>query len=85
MISESTLKSPSNLSTKTGQSTISTHHSNLSNKIPTLNPSMDSNLSTKLTAIEPMSTVYEESEPSTMSLPHASGPSPPKDSIASLS
>lgn len=63
--SQSTLNSPSNLSTKTGQSTTST------NQHP-INPSIDSNLSTKFSALEHMSTVYEESEPSsTISLSHS--------------
>lgn len=59
--SQSTLNSPSNLSTKTDQSTIS---------IPNPYP---------ITTIEQMSTVYEESEPSNISLPHASTPSLRKD------
>jgi hypothetical protein len=75
--SHSTSQSPSNISTKTGKSSISslpTRHPSLSqdvsyikNRITSQYPSTN-----KLSEVDHMSTVYEESEPSSISIPHPS-------------
>jgi hypothetical protein len=86
--SHSTSKSPSNISTKTGKSSISTlptQNQSLSGIKHITTPSTNSNLSTKLAEVDHMSTVYEESEPSSISIPHAITSSLHKRGIPSFS
>ncbi len=89
IISQESRQSPSNISTKTGKSSIST--------LPTRNPSLSQDVSyikyritsqnpstNKLSEVDHMSTVYEESEPSSNSISHRVASSLRKQSISYL-